>query len=252
MIRTLSVILILYASISSGAFAKPRILAELSEKKVDIGTRFSGANILLFGTVQEVPRNQTPDVVVILRGPDQAISVRHKNNVAGIWMNTRSVRFQTAPGYYRLASTRPLDVVADRTWRAVYEIGIDWLHLSPAEGSQSESGKITEFRDGFIGLREKLGLFSERAGTVKLIDNSLFLTRLDFPTRVPVGEYRAEVYLFINGKYMDKAELQLKVEKSGIERSLFNFAHRQPLFYGIFSVLIALSAGWLAGAVIRR
>jgi uncharacterized protein (TIGR02186 family) len=87
---------------------------------------------------------------------------------------------------------------------------------------------------------------------VKLIDNSLFLTRLDFPARVPVGQYRAEVYLFIDGKYMDKAELEFSVEKSGIERSLFNFAHHQPLLYGLFSVLIALIAGWLAGVLIRR
>jgi uncharacterized protein (TIGR02186 family) len=234
------------------ANAKPKILAELSEKQVDIGTRFAGANLLLFGTVRGVPRTQTPDVVVILRGPDQAISVRHKSNVAGIWMNTRSVRFQTAPGYFALASTRPLDVVADRTWRAVYELGIDWLHLSPAEGSQSASEKITEFRDGFIGLREKLGLFSEREGAVKLIDNSLFLTRIDLPARVPVGQYRAEVYLFIGGKYADKTELKLNVEKSGVERSLFDFAHNQPLLYGLFSVLLALIAGWTASVFIRR
>jgi uncharacterized protein (TIGR02186 family) len=234
------------------ANAKPKILAELSEKQVDIGTRFAGANLLLFGTVRGVPRTQTPDVVVILRGPDQAISVRHKSNVAGIWMNTRSVRFQTAPGYFALASTRPLDVVADRTWRAVYELGIDWLHLSPAEGSQSASEKITEFRDGFIGLREKLGLFSEREGAVKLIDNSLFLTRIDLPARVPVGDFRAEVYLFIGGKYADKTELKLNVEKSGVERSLFDFAHNQPLLYGLFSVLLALIAGWTASVFIRR
>jgi uncharacterized protein (TIGR02186 family) len=232
--------------------AKPRILAQVSQKQVDIVTNFSGANILLFGTVQGVPKSVKPEVVVILRGPNVPVVVRHKSRVAGIWMNTRSVNFRTSPSYYALASTGPLDKIADRTWRAVYEIGIDWLHFSPMEGSGSSAQKIAEFRDGFIGMRQRLGLFSENPNGVELIDNTLFLTRLTLPARVPVGQYRAECYLFLNGKFADRTTLTLKVEKSGVERSIYDAAHKSPFLYGLFAVLVALIAGWIASSVVRR
>lgn len=232
--------------------AKPRVLAQVSQKQVDIGTNFSGANILLFGTVQGVPKTTRPDVVVVLRGPDVPIVVRHKSRVAGIWVNTRAVTFQTAPGYYALASTGPLDKIADRTWRAVYEIGLDWLHFSPSEGGNSSAQKIADFRDGFVSMREKLGLFSERPGAVELVDNTLFLVRLDLPTRVPVGKYQAEVFLFLNGKFADKTTLNLQVEKSGAERAIYDAAHTSPFTYGMFAVFIALLAGWIASVFLRR
>ncbi len=234
------------------ADARPRVIAQLSQKQVDITTNFSGANLLLFGTVQGVNKSIKPDVVVILRGPDVPIAVRHKSRVAGIWMNTRSVSFQTSPSYYALASTGPLDKIADRTWRAVYEIGLDWLHFSPTEGSSSSAQKIAEFRDGFVAMRQRLGLFSEKPGGVELVDNTLFLTRLDLPARVPVGAYRAEVYLFLNGKFADRTVLNVTVGKSGVERSIFDYAHKSPFFYGLFAVLVALIAGWSASLITRR
>lgn len=244
--------LVLMAGIATPALAKPRILAQVSQRQVDIGANFTGANILLFGTVQGVPKSIKPDVVVILRGPDTPIVVRHKSRVAGVWMNTRSVSFQTSPSYYALASTGPLDKIADRTWRAVYEIGLDWLHFSPIDGSNSSAQKIAEFRDGFVGLRQRLGLFSENPKGVEIVDNTLFLTRLSLPTRVPVGAYRAEVYLFLNGRLADKTSLALRVDKSGVERSIYQTAHKSPFLYGLFAVLIALIAGWLASTLARR
>jgi uncharacterized protein (TIGR02186 family) len=238
--------------ITTGVMAKPRILAQVSQKQVDINTNFSGASILLFGTVQGVPKSQKHDVIVILRGPNTPMTVRHKSRVAGIWMNSRAVNFRTSPSFYVLKSTGPLDKIADRTWRAVYEIGIDWLHFTPVEGSGSSAQKIAEFRDGFITLRQRLGLFSENTDGVELVDNTLFLTRLDLPARVPVGKYRAEAFLFLNGKFMDKTELTLTVEKSGLERSVYDIAHKSPFLYGLFAVFIALMAGWIASLAIQR
>jgi uncharacterized protein (TIGR02186 family) len=251
-LRTVLGGILLFLLVPPAVLAKPRILAQVSQKQVDIGTNFSGANILLFGTVQGVPKTTKPDVVVVLRGPDVPIVVRHKSRVAGIWVNTRSVTFQTAPGYYALASTGPLDKIADRTWRAVYEIGLDWLHFSPSEGGDSSAQKLADFRDGFVAMRQKHGLFSERPGAVELVDNTLFLVRLDLPTRVPVGTYQADVFLFLNGKFADKTALTLQVEKSGAERAIYDAAHTSPFSYGLFAVLVALIAGWAASVFLRR
>jgi hypothetical protein len=41
------------------------------------------------------------------------------------------------------------------------------------------------------------------------------------------------------------------VEKTGLERWMFNLSRNEPLLYGILSVMLALAAGWLAAAAFR-
>ena len=44
------------------------------------------------------------------------------------------------------------------------------------------------------------------------------------------------------GKVVDSHERIIAVRKAGLERSLYNFAHEQPLGYGIASLVLALLA----------
>ena len=43
----------------------------------------------------------------------------------------------------------------------------------------------------------------------------------------------------------------IEVSKVGLERFIYNLAHEQPLIYGLLSLFIAISAGWMASAVFR-
>jgi uncharacterized protein (TIGR02186 family) len=229
------------------AQATPRIVADLSERRVDIEYKFVGKDILLFGAVVGLAANTRPDVVVVLRGPQLPVTVRYKSRVAGIWLNTSAVDFRTAPSYYALASNRSLDDVAAAQWRAIYELGVDSLHFSTVN-----SGDITAFQNGFIQLRRNLGLFQENETGVEIMENSLFRTRLTLPPRVPVGDYRIEIYLFDRKRLIARQSIPLTVGKSGFERGIYEFAHKSPLEYGIVAVTIALVSGWLAASVMRR
>lgn len=234
------------------ARAEPRIVTDLSQRSVEIAYSFAGEDILLFGAIQGLPDNARPDIAVVVRGPEAPVTVRFKERVAGIWMNTQSARFQTAPSYYAIASTRPIKDIASDRWRAVHELGVDALHFSPAtEGGQSAES-IRQFRDGFVDLRTRLGLFEQGENTVELMDGALFRSRFTLPARVPVGDYRADVYLFAGRELLAQTSVPLKVSKTGFERQVFEAAHRSPVLYGLTAVLVALAAGWAAGVVVRR
>ena len=43
-----------------------------------------------------------------------------------------------------------------------------------------------------------------------------------------------------------RAPRVIRVEKTGIERWLYNLSRNRPLLYGLASVAAALAAGWLA------
>lgn len=113
--------------------AGPRLITDLSQSRVDIEYTFAGADIMLFGAIDRTSslRNRQLDLVVVVRGPSHPLTVRKKERVAGVWINTRSVRFHTTPSYYAISSTRPIEDIVDAKTAAIYEFGIANLHFSP-------------------------------------------------------------------------------------------------------------------------
>jgi uncharacterized protein (TIGR02186 family) len=244
MIRLVAFLFCLWVATAAAA---PRIIADLSERRVDIEYQFSGKDILLFGAAIGLPASSKPDVVVVVRGPQLPVTVRHKSRVAGIWLNTSAADFRTAPSFYTLHSNRTLDEVASAQWQAIYELGVDSLHFSTVS-----SGDTTAFQNGFIQLRRRLGLFQENENGVEIMENSLFRTRITLPPRVPVGDYRIEIYLFDRKRLIARQSVPLSVGKSGFERRVYEFAHESPVKYGFLAVAIALFSGWFAASVARR
>jgi len=75
---------------------------------------------------------------------------------------------------------------------------------------------------------------------------------LHFPTNVPVGEYKVRILLVTDNKVVSTGSMRLDVGKSGIEASVYDFAHRYSALYGIVALIIAVAAGWAASAVFRK
>ena len=51
---------------------------------------------------------------------------------------------------------------------------------------------------------------------------------------------------------MSVSNLTLTVEKVGVERDIYEFAHRRPWSYGVLVVLLAALMGWGASRIFRR
>src|SRR5947209_3516574 len=84
----------------------PVVSAALTQTNVRVNSDFRGDQIVLYGAVFD-PAARPSDVVVIVRGPDQPVRIARKSKIAGLWINSRPVVFQGAPGFYIAASTRP-------------------------------------------------------------------------------------------------------------------------------------------------
>ena len=103
--------------------AVPKLVPDVSQRDINIQSRFTGAELLLFGAII-YPRGVVPegqiDVAVVLRGPTRPLIVREKRQVAGIWINAESIDFRSAPTYYAIASSRPLEKIIDARTAAIY------------------------------------------------------------------------------------------------------------------------------------
>jgi uncharacterized protein (TIGR02186 family) len=55
-----------------------------------------------------------------------------------------------------------------------------------------------------------------------------------------------------SGTFVAEKSVPLRVIKTGIEQTITDAAHEQPIAYGMFSVLLALVTGWGASVVFRK
>ena len=240
------------------------VSAALTTTTVRVTSGFRGARIVLYGAVFD-PKDRPSDVVVIVRGPDQPIRIARRTRVAGLWINSRPVVFQGAPGFYEAASTRPLDQIAGFGVLRRLGAGIDHLAINaPAEQRvetrygvrdmvvSSLGADYLDWRRAVVRLKTKAGLYDMDEGGVVFVDKGLFKSEIDLPTEAPIGKYQAQIILFQDGQPVSQRVLELTVEKVGVARALYLFAHQRPWSYGFVSVGVALAAGWGASAAFRR
>ena len=235
------------------AQAEPKLVPDISARRIEIRYSFAGAQLLLFGAILypggRVPRDPA-DVIVVLKGPVEPILVREKQKIAGIWMNADSNRFRSAPSYYAVASSAPVRDLVDERTAAIYELGLQDLQLSPGGGALPE--KDRRFEAGLLDLKKRHGLYAEHPRGVEISEGVLYRARISIPSQVPVGTYTAETFLVDDGKVIAAATREIEIGKSGFERFVALAARRHSLLYGLTAVLMSLGLGWAAAMAFRR
>jgi len=235
-----------------------QVEADISTRTVAITSSFTGVEVVVFGAIDNT-RSQAAeaglyDVVVVVEGDPDEITARRKSRTAGIWINTRAVRFENVPSYYAISSTRPLDEIAEPFVLEQNGIGFEQINMRPVSGWETglTSAGLADFRDAVVRLKQRDGLYRKDDFGVVFVGRSLFRTTIDLPANVPVGPLSARVHIFREGDLIDTFNTRLMLEREGLERYLHAFAFSYPLFYGIATVLIAGLAGLAASAAVQR
>lgn len=233
--------------------AQPRLVPDVSQRRIDIVYSFTGAELLLFGAIL-YPGGKTPsrqaEIAVVIRGPAKSVLIREKRKIAGIWVNAESARFRSVPSFYALAASRPINELIDSRTATIYELGIDNLQLSPVGVNDRDVAR--RFDTGLVDLKRRGGYYSETAHGVEITEGVLYRARIAIPARVPVGAYTAETYLIDNGRVVAAATRKVDIAKSGFEAFVARAAERSALLYGIVAVILSLSLGWIAAIAFRR
>ncbi|MBP8062983.1 MAG: TIGR02186 family protein [Brevundimonas sp.] len=249
---------------SVGTVGQVRVASAMTDARVMIDSSFQGASIVVYGAVFN-PTDRPADVVVVVRGPDGPLRLVKKTRNMGFWLNSRPVLFEGAPGFYMTASTRPLSDIADFGQLRRLGVGVDHLRIAAPQESRtvtrygvrdvvvSRLGEdYLDYRRAVIRLREAAALYNTDPDGVEFVDKGLFRAELDLPAVAPTGQYFAEVWLFQDGEPVSVSNLTLTVEKVGLERDVYEFAHRRPWSYGVLTVLLAALMGWGASRLFRR
>ncbi len=231
------------------------IVLDISQREVSIRSGFTGEQLLLFGAIL-YPGGQQPrsgaaryDVIVEVEGPLKSVRVHEKQRVAGMWVNAASRDFRSVPGYYAVASTRPLEKILDPRNAFVYQIGVNNLAFSPSGAIDRE---IPRFEDGVSARNKGQDLYQQGKSMVEISDHVLYRARINLPASVPVGEYKIRAYLVTKGDVVATDTGKIAVQKVGFERGVEVAAEKYGFLYGLAAVLLSLSLGYLTGIFFRR
>ena len=256
-LRNISFMMILFFAVHKGY--TETLVTDLSQREIEITSRFSGSELLLFGAIERFAKEAIQSdeiavqgldydiIVVVSSGPTDLI-IRKKEKKAGIWVNSENITVRGVPGYYAIASTRPLDEFLSSDRQAEFGLGLNNLSFV----SEGESDNLGAYKEALFRNMMKKGLYIENSGNVEVKNEILFRANLTFPSNMPVGNYKADVYLVRDGQIIINHRTDLLVDKKGLERVIYNFAHEYPPLYGIMAIFVALFAGLFSGFVARK
>jgi len=240
------------ATPAAGQAVEETVIAGLSQTHVSITTDFSGSEIFIYGAIKRdapVPKDWPLDVIVAVTGPLEPVIVRKKERKFGIWVNDAGVKVDEAPSLYAVATTGPFRDIISFTDDFRYKVGIENLVHFIGETDDEE------FKEGYpealVRIRKAKGIYFELIGAVKVTEETLFETRIQLPANLVEGDYRARIFLLRDKTVLDVFEAVIEVRKVGLERWIYTMAQEQSALYGILSILVALTAGWLASAFFR-
>ena len=160
------------------------------------------------------------------------------------------VSVASAPNFYVVATTRPLDRILEPEQDSRFRISVPLAIRALAGAPEVED--VVPYTEALVRLREANDLYRLDDGAVLLAEQTLFRADVRLPANLIEGFYATRIFLVRDGKVIDTFRAPIEVRKVGLERWLYRLALHQPFVYGFMSLAIAVFAGWGASAAFRQ
>jgi uncharacterized protein (TIGR02186 family) len=256
--KAIAAALALAASIALGTpAAAEKLVTTLSTSRVLIASNFTGADVVLFGSVerdaQTIARRGGYDIVVTVTGPRETVVTFRKERVVGIWINSEQRTFIKAPSYLTVLANRTINEIADVNTLRRTQTGLARV-LLPQEisGDIADSIRDDPFRRAFLRLKIGRGLYRELQNGVTFLTPALIRAAIPIPDNAPTGAYDVDVKLFADGVLLARTQTALEIVKVGFEQFVASAAREHGLLYGLATAMMAVLTGWFASVVFRK
>jgi len=248
---------LLALALSATAAAAERLVTSLSDYRVSIASNFTGADLVLFGTIERdaatVARRAGYDIAVTVVGPRQTVRTFRKDRVLGIWVNVESRTFVDAPIYLTVLTNRPVEDIAGPDVLRRLQVGLANTLMPQMIGTDvADVVRDDPFRMAFLRLRQERGIYLERTNGVTFLTPTVFRAAIPLPADAPIGTYEVDVKLFADGTMIAREPSAFELYKVGFEQFVASTAREHGFVYGLSTAGLALFIGWLASVVFRR
>ena len=228
------------------------IATTTSKQEVNIGLMYNGDYIYFVGGVP----SPTADVIVKLTSTeDVPLSVNRKGKVALVWMNVKQFTVTGLPLLYKIHSTKPIRQILSEDMARELGIGYgilkDQMQLRLVRGKAEGNDRDVVF-DGILRLKQEANLYNIDEKRIEITGGKLFKHYFRFPSAAKEGIYRAESYIFEQGRLVGKGVDEVRIQKKGIEATFTNLAYKHPVVYGVVALVVAVGMGLLVGFIFKK
>ena len=255
LIVKLIIILLFYnlSFISSYATeVSPSLVTDLSKKVISINVNFSGSKFHIFGAIKKNnPQissiDQPPfDIIIEVIGPPITMNLFQKEKKFGFWINRKIDNLKNIPSFNSISGTKPLDKLLPNNIETANDIGL-------VKQINTKNQKIeNELIDQILFIGKDKNQYNENNTPITLLENTLFSNEIDFPTNLHEGNYKVKIHLIRFQKVLATKQDIIYVKKIGLQNWIDYLAFEKPQLYGIMSILIAITFGFLASLVFRK
>ena len=224
------------------------VISDIDKSNIELSTRFDGTSLLVFGAIS--PEDDRASLLVEVVGPPTSVDIRKKVQIWGIWVNKKIAQFQNIPSFYQISiSNSEHPILEQIQYHKLKSIFYDFLEITSARNHENST---EQYYGELTRLKKKLGNLSTFEEKINIIENKLFSYKVNLPKKIHPGIYKIRITLIDQeGVELSKSEQSVKVSKVGLQEFLSSNSKNNPVFYGLFSVVIALFLGFSAAQLFR-
>ena len=230
------------------SFCLGSVISDIDKSDIGLSTRFDGTSLLVFGALS--PEDDKASLLVEVVGPPASVDIRKKIQIWGIWVNRKIAQFHDVPSFYQISISNPEHpILKEIEYQKLKSIFYDFLETTSISEDETSA---EQYYGELTRLKKKLGNLSTFEESINIIDNKLFSYKVNLPKKIHPGIYKIRMTLIDQkGFALSKSEQRVNVSKVGIQEFLSSNSKNNPVFYGMFSVMIALLLGFSAAQVFR-
>ena len=224
------------------------VISDIDKSNIELSTRFDGTSLLVFGAIS--PEDDRASLLVEVVGPPTSVDIRKKVQIWGIWVNKKIAQFRGIPSFYQISiSNSEHPTLKQIQYHKLKSIFYDFLEITSARNHENST---EQYYGELTRLKKKLGNLSTFEEKINIIENKLFSYKVNLPKKIHPGIYKIRITLIDQeGVELSKSEQSVKVSKVGLQEFLSSNSKNNPVFYGLFSVVIALFLGFSAAQLFR-
>jgi uncharacterized protein (TIGR02186 family) len=251
--RRFRAFLLVLGLLAPAAKAEDLVVA-LSTRDVAITSNYTGAEITVFGLIERdsnaFARAGGYDIVAHVRGPLGEVIIQRKGPFGPIWLTENRSRYASIPLFFSVLASRPLKDITDETLRARLKLGLE--HYLPPVAPGKDEAEEKDFRTALLRLRTRDDALSVNEKGIDFIRPNLFSAHVRLPAKAPPGLYLVNLTLLSGGVELKSAQAGFVVRKVGFDAFVSSSSRFEPVWYGVFAVLMAIALGYLANLIFRK
>ena len=213
------------------------LIFDVSQKKISVSSDLDDTHFTIYG-FSDSPKN----LVLKITGPNQKVVLQKKKKVFGMWTwnKTGEFSYPSLFHYYTNIKSNEID----------FNVKKDLVDNIKLIGKDDDN-----LKKELIEKKMSLKLFMIKNNSFQELNKqtpSFFKIPIKLPYNSPAGKYFISLSLMKSGSKIETERIELLVEKPGISSLVFKFAHKFSFIYGIFSAIIAIGLGLIAGIIFRK